>query len=196
MALGPLVEVLAPFAEPVFALGTRIIWTETIVNTGFEIIRCIDYIRDNCQNPSLGQACENVFYGAAVPVAMATGSLFATGLIEISIIERFGSRFLGRYGDDALRFVRRLGSEPSTFFDNTRLAPKVLRQMKGNDFHGFPKSVEAFASEGKVTKFIGGDGRAYKKLDIVGSYKGREGRFTFIKDSEGNINHRFFEPFQ
>jgi hypothetical protein len=27
-----------------------------------------------------------------------------------------------------------------------------------------------------------------------GEYKGKEGNFEFIKEADGNINHRFFKP--
>ena len=62
------------------------------------------------------------------------------------------------------------------------------------DYHSFPDEVNLFQNVGKVNKFKGGDGNMYKKLEIKGGYKGKNGAFEFIKDSSGNINHHFFKP--
>lgn len=37
-----------------------------------------------------------------------------------------------------------------------------------------------------------GDGVARTKLSIPGRYKGKDGVFEFIKEPNGDINHRFF----
>lgn len=54
--------------------------------------------------------------------------------------------------------------------------------------------MKAFQEAGMVKKIIGGDGAAGEMLSIPGGYKGREGTFDFIKESDGSINHRKFEP--
>jgi hypothetical protein len=84
-----------------------------------------------------------------------------------------------------------------SFFDNTQYTDKVLSQMEGGpgEFHSFPELVRNFESSGTVTDIVGGDGQMYQKLEIPGSYGGREGVFEFIKDAAGNINHRYFNPF-
>lgn len=53
---------------------------------------------------------------------------------------------------------------------------------------------EGIQEAGAVKKIIGGDGAAREVLSIPGGYKGREGTFDFIKESDGFINHRKFEP--
>lgn len=65
--------------------------------------------------------------------------------------------------------------------------------MKGGDFHSFPESVKGFQNTGKVSKLKGGDGVVRKKLEISGGYKGHKGKFEFIKEPNGKINHRLFK---
>ncbi|PCI14998.1 MAG: hypothetical protein COB71_00150 [Thiotrichales bacterium] len=82
----------------------------------------------------------------------------------------------------------------SDFFKGTKYTDKVRKQMQQGDFHSFPESVKAFQNTGKVSKLKGGDGVIRDKLEILGGYRGREGKFEFIKESNGNINHRLFKP--
>ncbi len=65
--------------------------------------------------------------------------------------------------------------------------------MKNGDFHSFPESVEAFEKDGIITKIQGNDGIIRDKLSIPGTYKGKDGFFEFIKEPNGDINHRFFK---
>ncbi len=83
----------------------------------------------------------------------------------------------------------------NSFFQGSKYSEKVLRQMgKADDlYHGFPKSVDAFAAKyGQWSTKIGGDGKAYQWLKMKGSYGGKTGIFEYTKDSKGIINHRFF----
>lgn len=83
-----------------------------------------------------------------------------------------------------------------SFFENTRYTGKVKRQMLNNDYHSFPESVTAFEKNGQVIQIIGGDGIKRSKLTIPGWYRGKNGVFEFIKESNGDINHRLFSPFK
>lgn len=83
-----------------------------------------------------------------------------------------------------------------SFFENTRYTGKVKRQMLNNDYHSFPESVTAFEKNGQVIQFIGGDGIKRSKLTIPGWYRGKKGVFEFIKEPNGDINHRLFRPFK
>ena len=80
------------------------------------------------------------------------------------------------------------------FFDGTKYSSKVLAQMSQSpgEFHSFPEQVTAFCSDGKVDMMIGADGKTYSRLTISGTYGERFGKFEFIKDDKGVINHRFF----
>jgi RHS repeat-associated protein len=80
------------------------------------------------------------------------------------------------------------------FFAGTKETSKVLRQMQQGDFHAFPESVKAFQEAGQVSKIVGNDGIARDMLKIPGEYKGKKGDFEFIKDANGDINHRYFQP--
>ncbi|MGI8544185.1 MAG: RHS repeat domain-containing protein [Aridibacter sp.] len=91
-------------------------------------------------------------------------------------------------GSSALSVVPR----GSSFFQGTRYTDKVLGQMKTGDFHAFPESVRAFESAGRVTNITGGDGVVRQMLRIPGGYRNSNGFFEFIKEQNGNINHRFF----
>lgn len=88
-------------------------------------------------------------------------------------------------------------AEEVSFFDNTEYTDKVLGQMEGGagEYHSFPELVKNFEDSGTVTDIVGGDGQLYQKLEIPGSYGGKDGVFEFIKDAAGNINHRYFNPF-
>ena len=83
-------------------------------------------------------------------------------------------------------------AKAGTFFDDAHYSEKVLEQMKQNDFHGFPSDVDAFADMGIISVEVGKDGTYYQHLRIYGSFKGYDGYFEYIKDSNGIINHRLF----
>ena len=71
---------------------------------------------------------------------------------------------------------------------------KAAQMGKADDlFHGFPKSVDGFATKyGQRSTKIGGNGKAYQWLKMEGSYGGKTGIFEYTKDANGIINHRFF----
>jgi filamentous hemagglutinin len=45
-----------------------------------------------------------------------------------------------------------------------------------------------------ISIITGGDGVERLKLEISGSYRGREGIFEYIREPNGTINHRLFVP--
>lgn len=68
--------------------------------------------------------------------------------------------------------------------------------MQLGDYHAFPKSVDAFGNIGKVTNMVGGDGITRTKVEIAGSYRGKEGIFEYIIENDNKtINHRLFRPY-
>lgn len=82
------------------------------------------------------------------------------------------------------------------FFEGTQYTPKVQQQMHEDSFHGFPESVKAFQQDGYVKPVIGGDNIMRQQLHIPGSYKGYQGEFLFLKEPNGFINHRIFQPYK
>jgi RHS repeat-associated protein len=79
------------------------------------------------------------------------------------------------------------------FFEGTQYTEKVLNQMGKGDFHSFPESVRAFESLGTVRSVKGADGITRQMLEIPGGYKNYDrGVFQFLKEPNGDINHRFF----
>ena len=94
----------------------------------------------------------------------------------------------------AFKGVRWIGRGSKSFFKGTKYTNKVLGQIKRGDFHAFPESVKAFENAGKITTIKGGDGVTRQMLKISGSYRGKQGFFEFIKNSDGYINHRLFRP--
>jgi len=90
-----------------------------------------------------------------------------------------------------------LNGETASFFDNTRYTNKVLSDMEGGpgEFHSFPEIVRNHESSGTISEITGADGIVRQQLQIPGGYGHYEGNFTFIKELNGDINHRFFEPF-
>jgi hypothetical protein len=87
-------------------------------------------------------------------------------------------------------------SSNNDFFVGTKYSDKVLIQMQEDNFHGFPESVKSFQQDGYLTTIKGGDGIIRTQLNIPGSYKGYNGEFQFMKEPNGLINHRFFQPFK
>ena len=92
----------------------------------------------------------------------------------------------------AKRAVTKGGGKADDFFEGTKYTNKVKGQMKQGDFHSFPESVKGFQDAGKVSKLKGGDGVVREKLELPGSYRGRDGQFEFIKEPNKTINHRLF----
>jgi len=130
-------------------------------------------------------------------LALSVGHENAPG--DDSIQPAFEGAGIGAVGGIAkgLNAVKGLGKAAKggdDFFKGAKFTDKVKRQMRQDDFHSFPRSVEGFQDAGKVTKFKGGDGVTREKLEISGGFEGKEGKFEFIKEPDGTINHRFFRP--
>jgi len=62
------------------------------------------------------------------------------------------------------------------------------------DNHGFPLEVDNSAGLGRQTTIKGGDGVSSKKIELDGSYNGQQGRFEWIVEPNGTVNHRLFVP--
>jgi hypothetical protein len=89
-----------------------------------------------------------------------------------------------------------------SFFDGTPYTEKVLEQMSrgSGELHSFPELVRNFESNGVVRSIVGGDWISCQMLQIRGSYTTAEGEtlegfFEFMKQANGAINHRCFNPF-
>ena len=91
-------------------------------------------------------------------------------------------------------FSRKILGTGKSFFEGTKYTNKVMAQMRKGDFHAFPESVKAFESDGIITTIKGGDGGYRQLLKIPGEYGGKKGSFEFIKEANGEINHRLFRP--
>jgi hypothetical protein len=80
--------------------------------------------------------------------------------------------------------------------ENIKYTDKVKAQMKQGDYHSFSKSVDGFGADGRVTKITGGDKVVRTKVEIPGSYMGKEGVFEYIIEPDGvTCNHRLFKPY-
>lgn len=58
----------------------------------------------------------------------------------------------------------------------------------------FLSQLQHLKKNGHVIQIIGGDGIKRSKLTIPGWYRGKNGVFEFIKEPNGDINHRLFSP--
>jgi RHS repeat-associated protein len=110
-----------------------------------------------------------------------------------------GATVFGGYGAYKIYKAQQLSTVVveggSKFFNEASYSQKVLNQMNKADdlFHGFPKSVDAFAAKyGQWSTKLGADGKPYQWLKLSGSYGGKTGIFEYTKDANGLINHRFF----
>lgn len=71
---------------------------------------------------------------------------------------------------------------------------KVREQMRKSDNHGFPAEVDNYAGEGTTSSLTGGDRIVRTKVELRGSYKGKDGTFEWIIEPDRTINHRYFNP--
>ncbi|QAY92217.1 filamentous hemagglutinin N-terminal domain-containing protein [Pseudomonas sp. ACM7] len=113
-----------------------------------------------------------------------------TGLTSAAAMALIGRNPAGAGGVGA----KGVSSVADDFFAGTKYTDKVVGQIKIGDLHAFPESVKAFQGSGQVTKITGGDGVVRDMLKIPGEYRGKQGVFEFIKESDGSINHRLFKP--
>jgi len=134
--------------------------------------------------------------GSAVAVKLAD-SLKKAGLDDLASTFNAASNGVEGAGSSATRVSVKLTSEKikntGDFFGNTTYTSKVLDDIDRGDFHSFPESVKTFQKDGFITRLKGGDGIVREKLEIPGTYKGRKGNFEFIKEPNGEINHRLFK---
>jgi hypothetical protein len=146
-------------------------------------------------------------FGATLPVALGAGAVAGVGgtvtenaingrgtsAQEAAISAATGAVGAG-LGAAAGKAITAAASK--SFFEGARYTPKVLRQMTLGDNHAFPESVAAFESAGKTFWKAGGDGVVRLWLEIPGQYGGKEGVFQFIREANGEINHRVFVPYR
>ncbi|WP_256580700.1 DUF637 domain-containing protein [Pseudomonas sp. QTF5] len=126
------------------------------------------------------------------------GTEAAKAAMEIALLKGTG-KYLDGNGASVLVSGVKGGAKGGSavaddFFAGTKYTDKVLGQIKTGDLHGFPESVTTFQGAGQVTKITGGDGVVRDMLKIPGEYRGKQGVFEFIKESDGSINHRLFKP--
>ena len=139
------------------------------------------------EGQSLGTAFNNSLNGLGGSMAMG-GAIGIASTIGVSYANK-----VNPWTGKALNVSS--SKEPTDFFKGTRYSEKVLQQMYEDNFHGFPESVRTFQQDGYTTTIIGGDGVARTQLHIPGSYKGYNGEFLFLKEPNGIINHRIFQPY-
>ena len=51
-----------------------------------------------------------------------------------------------------------------------------------------------FARQGTTRQITGRDGIVRTKVELRGDYRGKQGTFEWILESDGSINHRLFVP--
>ena len=121
-----------------------------------------------------GKESNDIDYGS---VALGSG----IGAITDPVLGKAAKLYIGK-------------CQAKNFFNGTRYTEKVKKQASSGDYHSCPEVVDSFSRYGKVSKIKGDDGITRQKLEIPGRYKGKEGVFEYIKESNGNINHRLFKP--
>lgn len=92
---------------------------------------------------------------------------------------------------------KKVDSKSKDFFKNTKYTDKVLKQAsnKSDSQHSFSKHVDWFAARNwKVEKIPNIKWWSNDRLSVEWSHKWVKGTFDYIKDNNGNINHRKFTP--
>lgn len=153
--------------------------------------------KDDWLGPTLGVGLSAIliapaagFVGSAALANPSTATAVLNGVADVAMGDALGGASLSV----SAGVVAKGADAAVDFFAGTKYSPKVLNQMKTGDFHSFPESVTAFQGNGTVSTIAGGDGVSRQALSIPGGYRGREGAFEFIKEGDGTINHRIFEP--
>jgi filamentous hemagglutinin len=103
-------------------------------------------------------------------------------------VENTGSSYISESSDNSSAI------SAGDFFKGTAYTDKVKQQASSGDFHSFPESVDGHANQGTVSVITGGDGVERLKLEISGSYRGKDGVFEYIREPNGSINHWLFVP--
>lgn len=75
----------------------------------------------------------------------------------------------------------------------TRYTEKVQEQIKSGDDHAFPASIDTLPTMRDTSMVKGGDGIPRLHVKLPGSVNGTRGTFHWIVESDGSINHRFFD---
>lgn len=74
-----------------------------------------------------------------------------------------------------------------------KTAPRVGSALKSDSYHRAASFVSLNQlKRGKISKFIGGDGKTYVKLKTKGEVNGKKGVFEYILDSAGRVTHQLF----
>jgi len=99
----------------------------------------------------------------------------------------FGAAFVP--GVTGAGIVVRAGKNINKF----KYTPKVLKQIESDIYHGFPSIIDEMAiNYGKKEKIIGGDGIERTRIILPGAINGKKGRYEWIVEPDGSVNHRFF----
>jgi hypothetical protein len=69
-----------------------------------------------------------------------------------------------------------------------------MNQMSSGDYHSFPLEVDNFAGIGNARSILDGDNITRTKVELKGSYAGKNGKFEWIIAPTGEVNHRLFVP--
>ncbi|MTK52135.1 RHS repeat-associated core domain-containing protein [Paludibacter sp.] len=135
--------------------------------------------------------------GDKLSVALGKGGRGALSGFGIGVINGVaaGIRIADTYNENPWTGGAKRPDGAETFFENSKYSSKVQQQMSNPEdmVHSFPQSVDGFATKyGQWSTKIGADGNAYQWLEMNGSYGNKTGTFEYIQDSNGIINHRYF----
>jgi RHS repeat-associated protein len=98
---------------------------------------------------------------------------------------------------DKISDVLRIANKGDNPLAGIRYTDKVKRQMRQDDYHGFPDIVDNYAgSHATKSTIVGKDGMERTKVEIPGGYKGKDGVFEYIIEPDGTVNHRIFKPYE
>jgi hypothetical protein len=131
-------------------------------------------------------------------LGLEVGSFVAGGYGAIKGVIGFSK--LARMPIQIAKTAKAISRIPSNPLQGAKYTRKVLLQMENNlktgnpDFHGFPRLVDNYAGLGKTELIKGKDGLTRVKISVEGGYKGQEGYFEWILESDTSVNHRIFIP--
>jgi RHS repeat-associated protein len=76
----------------------------------------------------------------------------------------------------------------------TTYTQKILDQMGQDAYHGFPSLIDTLPTRADLSSIRGGDGAMRRLVSMPGSINGTPGRYEWIIERDGSINHRHFNP--
>ena len=160
----------------------------------------MNFIEDALMDMMSIDASDSIYqsFRSKTTLGLEVSSLVAGGYGAVKGVMAFNK--LARIPGQVSKIVKHMSPLSPNPLSGTKYSRKVLFQMEHNlktgspDFHGFPKIVDNYANLGQRELIKGKDGINRIRVSLDGGYKGSDGCFEWIIESDKSVNHRLFVP--